>query len=131
MPSIVFCTTRDPDFAISTELFATVAELKASTDIWPIVPAISFIEAEASEIWLACWLDASAKVIALSCVSFAAALTFTVVPLIEETISRNCSTVKLMESAIAPVKSSDTVASAVRSPSAKLPISESKRCIAI
>jgi hypothetical protein len=67
---------------------------------------------------------------AVACVSCALEATCTEVSLIVATRLRSCSTAKLIESAIAPVMSSVTVAFTVRSPSASEPISSSRRMIA-
>ena len=67
----------------------------------------------------------------MPCVSCAADDTRTAVSLMRDTNTRRLSIVKLIESAIAPVKSSDTVAVVVKSPSAKSANSSSKRKIAV
>ena len=73
---------------------------------------------------------ASARCMAVACVSCALEATCTDVSVIVCTRLRSCSTAKLIESAIAPVMSSVTVAFTVRSPSASEPISSSRRMIA-
>ena len=67
---------------------------------------------------------------AVAWVSCALEATCTEVSLIVPTSSRRFSTAKLIESAIAPVMSSVTVAFTVRSFSASAPISSSRRMIA-
>ena len=86
--------------------------------------------AEAEVICCAWCSAASARCIAVAWVSWAAAATCTAVSLMVVTRERSASTAKLMESAIAPVMSSVTVALTVRSPSASEPISSSSRRMA-
>ena len=95
-----------------------------------MLAAISLMRSVAWLISCAWCSAASARCIAVAWVSCALEATCTEVSVIVCTRLRSCSTAKLIESAIAPVMSSVTVAFTVRSPSASEPISSSRRMIA-
>ena len=130
MPAIVCRTTPAPLVAICTERCATSAESAELRDTWLMLAAISLMRSVAELISCAWCSAASARCMAVAWVSCALEATCTEVSLIVATRVRSCSTAKLIESAIAPVMSSVTVAFTVRSPSASEPISSSRRMIA-
>jgi len=130
MPWMVWRTTPAPAVAICTERCATSADSAELRDTWSILVAISLMRLDAEVISCAWCSAASARCMAVACVSCALEATCTEVSVIVCTSVRSCSMAKLMESAIAPVMSSVTVAFTVRSPSASEPISSSRRMIA-
>ena len=130
MPWIVCRTTPAPVVAICTERCATSADSAELRDTWSMLAAISLMRPEAEVISCAWCSAASARCIAVAWVSCALAATCTEVSVMVCTRLRSCSMAKLIESAIAPVTSSVTVALTVRSPSASEPISSSRRMIA-
>ena len=130
MPSIVFCTTSAPLRATDTELWATFASSSASSDTLDRLLEISLIDADASVICRAWCSDASERRIEVARVSFEEADTDSAVFATLDTRWRSSPIAKLIASAIAPVKSSDTVASTRKSPSPRSAISSSRRIIA-
>ena len=69
---MVFCTTSLPLLAMATERSATAADSEALADTWSMETAISFTAAEAPAISCAWCSEASARCIAVPCVSWAA-----------------------------------------------------------
>ena len=130
MPAIVSRTTPAPLVAICTERCATSADSAELRETWSMLEAISVMRVDAELISCAWCSAASARCMAVACVSCALEATCAEVSLMVPTRSRRFSTAKLMESAIAPVMSSVTVAFTVRSFSASAPISSSRRMIA-
>ena len=130
IPAIWFCTATAPFSAAFSDCCATRADCAADCDTSLIDCAICRTDADACWISFDCRCDASYSRFEISCVSRVAFVTCSVDELIPTTTLRNSSTVKLIESAIAPVTSSVTDALTVRSPSASVPISFRSRRIA-
>src|SRR5690606_37724335 len=98
MPAIVSRTTPAPLVAICTERCATSADSAELRDTWLMLAAISLMRSEAELISCAWCSAASARCIAVACVSCALDATCTEVSLIVCTKLRSCSTAKLIES---------------------------------
>ena len=91
---------------------------------------MALIDSEAAAICLDCAEEAFARWLESAWVCRVAPSSLIAEPWMVVTSSRSASTAKLMESAIAPVMSSVTVACTVRSPSARLDSSSSSRRMA-
>ena len=109
---------------------ATSADSAERRETSSMFSAMTVIWREADSIWSACCSAASASWAAVAWVSWADEDTCTEVSLMVPTSRRISSTVLLMASAMAPVKSSVTVALVVRSPFDSGSISSSRRMIA-
>ena len=118
MPAMVWRTTPAPLVAICTERCATSADSAELRDTWSMLAAISLMRLGRGVDLLRLVLGRFGQV-HRGGLGFlrAGRATCTEVSLIVVTRLRSCSTAKLIESAIAPVMSSVTVAFTVRSPS--------------
>src|SRR5512134_3556140 len=112
MPRIAFCTATAPFSAALSEDCATLTDSPARWDTWVIDCAMLTTDWPVPWISLACRCAACSSCAEVACASAVAVVTCCAAALMPVTRRRSSSTVKLMESAMAPVISSVTRARA-------------------